>query len=283
MSSTRSDAFYVMGQSQAEQERLITQSGFFAPATRRLLVEAGLTTGMRVLDVGCGVGDVSLLCAELVGPTGSVVGVDRDEAAVARAEERIGGLGYAHVTFRAGDFRTLDHDGPFDAVVGRLVLMYQADPVAAVRSLLPRLRPGGVVAFHEVESTEVESSGGLLLPASPTYHQFWGWWLALIEKGGLHQHMGRDLYATLAAAGVPAPRVHVEAFAGGGPDFAGYQYLGATAKSFLPALVRFGIATEEEVGADTLAERIRDEVVASGGCITMQLLYGAWGRVPADT
>jgi len=278
MSSAQSDAFYVMGQSQAEQERLIAQSGFFAPATRRLLVEAGLTTGMRVLDVGCGVGDVSLLCAELVGPTGSVVGVDRDEAAVARAEERVGGLGYAHVTFRAGDFRTLDHDEPFDAVVGRLVLMYQADPVAAVRSLLPRLRPGGVVAFHEMES-----SVDLALPASPTYHRFIGWWNALAEKARLRRNMGLELYGTLAAAGVQAPRVHVEAFAGGGSDFAGYQYIGASAKGLLPALLRFGIATEEEVGADTLAERIRDEVVSSGGCMTMQLLFGAWGRVPADT
>jgi ubiquinone/menaquinone biosynthesis C-methylase UbiE len=113
---------YVMGHSAEERERLIQQAGLFGPITERFLRSAGIAPGMRVLDVGCGVGDVTLLCADLVGPRGVVVGVDRDPAALARARERVQAAGLDHVTLREGDFRELTFDTPFDAVVGRAVL-----------------------------------------------------------------------------------------------------------------------------------------------------------------
>src|SRR3954452_6741406 len=67
---------YVLGRSAAETRRLILQGDFQAPYTRRFLLDAGIEVGMRVLDVGSGAGDVALLAADLVGPQGSVVGID---------------------------------------------------------------------------------------------------------------------------------------------------------------------------------------------------------------
>ncbi|MGA8151341.1 MAG: methyltransferase domain-containing protein [Terriglobales bacterium] len=63
---------YALGYSQQEMERLIIQALIFTPFTRQLFQEAGITSGMRVLDVGCGLGDVTFLAAELVGPNGAV-------------------------------------------------------------------------------------------------------------------------------------------------------------------------------------------------------------------
>jgi ubiquinone/menaquinone biosynthesis C-methylase UbiE len=67
---------YVLGRTSAETERLTLQATMLAPHSAHLLRLAGITSGMRVLDVGCGAGDMSRLVAELVGPEGAVTGVD---------------------------------------------------------------------------------------------------------------------------------------------------------------------------------------------------------------
>jgi ubiquinone/menaquinone biosynthesis C-methylase UbiE len=115
---------YLMGRGEAESRRLISQSELYGPFTRRLLEDAGIEGGMRVLDVGAGAGDVTLLTAELVGPTGSAVGVDRDPRVLKTASARAEAASLTNVSFVAEDFReaVLPH-GRFDAVVGRLVLL----------------------------------------------------------------------------------------------------------------------------------------------------------------
>jgi ubiquinone/menaquinone biosynthesis C-methylase UbiE len=91
---------------------------------------------MRVLDLGSGAGNVARLVAELVGPGGAVVGVERDPVAVELARRRTDA---PNVEFRVGDVQTLqDVEDGFDAVVGRLVLMYLTDPVAALRRAASR-------------------------------------------------------------------------------------------------------------------------------------------------
>ncbi len=72
---TTSDVF---GHSREEVQPLLRQSRLYNPCTRRLLEQAGITTGMKVLDVGSGSGDVTFLAGELVGPRGMVVGVEHD-------------------------------------------------------------------------------------------------------------------------------------------------------------------------------------------------------------
>lgn len=121
----------------------------WAPFTERLLRSAGIREGMRVIDYGCGAGDVSFIAADLVGPQGHVIGVDRDPAQVEFARERARTAGRTNIEFVEGDFSTLFGADAADAVVGRFVLMYQADPAEALNRALANLRPGGVCAFHE--------------------------------------------------------------------------------------------------------------------------------------
>jgi ubiquinone/menaquinone biosynthesis C-methylase UbiE len=132
-----------------ELDRLATQARDLAAHTTVLFRRAGVTTGQRVLDLGCGPGDVSLIAAEIVGPGGHVVGVDRSPVAVAAARDRARLAGYLNTTFKAGDAANLAIIGEFDVIVGRLVLMDLPDPMRALRSLRKYLRPQGLMVLQE--------------------------------------------------------------------------------------------------------------------------------------
>ncbi len=134
---------YVLGHGSEEHRRLMLQSRFIGELTEIVFERAGLASGMHVLDIGCGAGDVSLLAAAFVGPGGSVLGIDQSPESVALASERAKAAGLENVRFEVGlleDFRT---GGPFDALVGRLVLLYLKEPAAVLRELAERVRPAG--------------------------------------------------------------------------------------------------------------------------------------------
>ena len=84
---------YILGHEQSEIDRLMVQSAVMRPFTERLFKAAGMSTGMRVLDLGCGPSDVSMLAANLVGPSGSVIGIDRSLEVISIAERRAGQAG----------------------------------------------------------------------------------------------------------------------------------------------------------------------------------------------
>jgi SAM-dependent methyltransferase len=218
---------------------------------------------------------VSFLCSALVGPTGDVVGVDRDPAVIARARQRLQEFGASGVTFVEADYRELADQPPFDAVIGRAVLMYAADPAAALRSLLPHLKSGGIVAFQEFDFTHLTA-----MPMSDVYRSLKEWWRLLGERSGLELHMGYKLFPAYRAAGLPDPTVLSETIVGGGPDFAGYAYLAGVFRSVLPLLVQLDIATAAEVDVETLADRLRDATIASGGVVALQSMVGAVSRKP---
>src|SRR5262249_35347763 len=133
------DTDYALGRTNAEYERLIEQAELLRPLTERVLRAAGIDAGMRVLDIGCGMGDVSFLVSEIVGRTGSVLGIDLDGTALGLAEQRRASRAIANVVFRQGDARSVDAAGPFDAAVGRFVLMYMSDPTAALSFIAERV------------------------------------------------------------------------------------------------------------------------------------------------
>ena len=275
----RNDAIYVLGRSEEERQRLIEQAGIFGGFTERLFVDAGVGPGMRVLDIGSGVGDVSFLAASLVGPEGLVVGVDRDPLAIGRARERALAMNLENVSFVEGDVRELSFDQPFDAVVGRWVLQYLADPTEVIRSVGGHMRPGGIVAFQEWNMADPVLS----FPNAP----LWKWTVELLvetfRRAGTEMEMGFKLYPAYVEAGLPAPRMRAARPVGGGPDFAGYRYLATTVRSVLPMMENLGVTTAEEVDVETLAARLREEAVDGGGVISFPTLVGAWTRKPHES
>src|SRR2546423_3429472 len=141
--------------------------------------DAGIEAGMHVLDVGCGSGDVSFLAARMVGPAGEVVGLDRAPAAVAMATRRAAQLQLSNTRFIEGDPREISFARPFDAAVGRMVLMFCHDPSDMVRKLAAHVRPGGVIAFQEVDFTGCRS-----LPALPLFNRCVRWIAESVERSG---------------------------------------------------------------------------------------------------
>ena len=276
MNKGKKDQTYLMGRGEAETRRLISQSKLYGRFTRRLLEDAGVEKGMKVLDVGTGAGDLALMAAEMVGPTGSVLGVDQDPQVLEAASARAEAARLDNIRFHAGDFhRAVPGDGLFDAVVGRLVLLYAPDPAEALRGLVNHLNPEGIAAFGEFNFV---AESALAHPPSPLWETMWDWMRAVIRKGGLDPATGYNLRRTFLHAGLPEPEMNLCSPVGGGPDWPGYDYAAESVRSMLPLIVKLGIATEGEVEIDTLAGRLRAETVAADGVVKAPDLLGAWAR-----
>src|SRR5689334_1876995 len=106
-------ANYVLGHSPLEMRRLKLQARLIDPITRRFLSAAGVSEGMRVLDVGSGIGDVAFLAKELVGDRGSVLGIERAAAAVDEARRRSTQREVGGVSFVAGDAGEMEFEEKF--------------------------------------------------------------------------------------------------------------------------------------------------------------------------
>ncbi|MDE0040469.1 MAG: class I SAM-dependent methyltransferase [Candidatus Poribacteria bacterium] len=278
MSEQKSDATYTMGRTQEETERLIQQSGLYEDVTKRLLEEAGLFNGMKVLDIGSGAGDVAMAAAELVGADGEVIGVDVNAEILETARARAQGAGLENIQFLAGDARTLDLPNDFDALIGRLVLMYMADPADALRQLKPRLRPGAIIAFQEVDFTSISA---YYLDHTPLMNNLATWAVEVFKRSGAHTGMGFDLYGAFLDAGLPEPALRYTAPMGAAEAWGGYQFVANSFRSILPLMESYGIVTAEEVDIETLPQRIRDEVVSSKRPILLPPHVTAWTQIPS--
>lgn len=271
-----SSGSYSLGHSQAELDRLSAQAHLIEPITRRFFVDAGIGPGMRVLDVGSGAGDLALLARELVGPEGGVVGTDRGSTALVVARERARSM--TNVTFLDGDPSEMTFPEPFDAVVGRYVLMHQPDPVAVVRKLLAHLRPGGIVVFHEPYRAGIRS-----FPPLAAYDRGWELVDETFRRSGADPLMGIKLHATFVAAGLPPPSMRMESvIAGGAASSDVVHFEMDVVGTLVPEMERLGVATANEAAADTLADRVLAEAAASESVVVGRSEVGAWSRLLAD-
>lgn len=263
---------YVLGHSEQELVRLERQSAVFATETRSVLHTAGLRPGMTVLDVGCGVGDVSLMAAEMVGSAGKVLGIDRAGQALSVARARAERGGYGWLRFEDADAYSFEPEGTFDAAIGRFILLHVADPVGVLKRLTSFLNPGGALAFLEMD---IDQAGAV--PPLPLLTQCIDWITATYRRVGVEPNMGCGLYAAFRAAGLD-PRLVATQQIESGADSIVYGFTTQTLVSLVPAMEKLGIATAAEVDVDTLAARLRDAALAGDHCIFMPRLIGAWAK-----
>jgi ubiquinone/menaquinone biosynthesis C-methylase UbiE len=158
MSSSSPDK-YVLARTSSEYQRLAAQAVMWTPATQSALARAGLSSGMHVLDVGCGTGAVMRLMADAVGPTGRVVGLDSDAALGAEALAQLRSTGPDIFELFAGDFfaNSPIEGHQFDLVVARLLMIHMPNPAAALSRLWKWVKPGGVLLVMDHDLTACRS------------------------------------------------------------------------------------------------------------------------------
>ena len=267
---------YAFAFSAAEVRRLIVQAVYWGDITEDFLRRAGLSAGMRVLDVGSGVGDVAMAAARLVGPRGSVLGIDRSADSLAVARSRADAAGLANLRFQEAEIADFAPDQRFDAVIGRLVLLHFPDPLPVLRRLGAMVAPGGVVAFQEPDLTAIGAE-----PVTDLGRQLLDWGLGAFGATGLDLRIGARLPRIFVAAGLPVPHAVAVQRLTSGADSPEYEYLSLVLRSMLPLVERFGLATAEQVDIESFAERLRQDSLRHDVIWSSIRMVGAWSRLPA--
>lgn len=263
---------YALGSTDAEHERLIRQAAQLAPYTERFFREAGIGTGQRVLDLGSGVGDIAMLVAAIVGPSGEVVGVERDPRSLARATARVAEAGLRNVSFTQCDVSQIPCKKLFDAAVGRFILMFLPDPVAVLRSASCLVRPAGILAFYEPQWSPVLT----LLEPLPLWFKTASLIRDTFRRCEANTEMGLALFRMFQEAGLPAPRMHMEVLVGRDPEYARWFY--DLVCSLLPRIQEFSLPVHALGNLATLLERLQAELAASGSVVPLLAPVGVWSR-----
>ena len=270
----KNETVYILGHSAPEIQRLKIQAELLRPITERLLLNAGIQPGMRILDIGCGAGEVAMLAAEKVGAAGSVVAIDRSPDVLMIARDRAKASGLPHIVFEMASAEAFVNKALFDLVIGRYVLIHQSDPVALLRAVARLVKPGGAVAFHEIRLRQKCGS----MPNVPLFE--------LIEKlirmaflSALPNHdVGDRLIQCFSDAGLPQPTLFCETPIWDGAD-APSRWLVGTLRSLLPQLHRMGIVLKDIMEIEAVENQLRDAIVAARSQVSGPAQICAWARL----
>jgi ubiquinone/menaquinone biosynthesis C-methylase UbiE len=268
-------ASYVMGHDDRERRRLGLQASILNPFTEQLLRRAGISTGMHVLDLGCGIGELSLMAARMVGRHGTVTAIDIDQAALAIAADRAGTQELGNLQFVQGSIDQYEPGRAFDAVIGRHILIHLRDPLTILRKAFECLSPAGVAVFQEYDFSTVHAAH----PPCPlrdrgmaVFRDFFG----ATGRG----NMGTQLLHLMLEAGFRAPDCRAEYPMDGGPDSPIYEWLAESFRSIAPRAAAAGFIKEAEFDLDTLERQLRQEAVSRNASIPGPTMVGCFARKP---
>ena len=216
-----------------------------------------LHPGMRVLDLGCGPGSITLGLAEAAAP-GEVVGIDLQPSQVAQAQALSAARGVTNVRFEVADvYRLPFPDGSFEAVFANTVLMHLREPVRALAKVRRVLRPGGIAGIRDTDW-----GGRMHAPATPLLEQWFALTVRLRQRNGGDPFMGRHHRRLLLEAGFARAEASVSVWSAGRPEETRHRatFLKAQLQGLAPTALAEGWidqTTVEAVGAeiDAWAER----------------------------
>jgi ubiquinone/menaquinone biosynthesis C-methylase UbiE len=265
---------FVLDSVDTEHQRLVRQARLLEPLTERLFREAGIGDGMRVLDLGCGMGDVAMIAARLIGPFGRVVAIDRNDMVLAHASHRAEAAGFENIVFLHSDVADLPPSGPFDAAVGRLILSFLPDPVAVLKRLYTLVRSGGVFAFQEVSLANTLAQTAHL----PLRTKVWSLIHDTLAQGGARTNNELSLYRDFQAAGLPPPTLRNELLLGDSPEIR--SYLVDLLSAMWPRVGEHETARQKLGDFSTLAARLDAELDANNSFAACPGVVNAISRRP---
>jgi SAM-dependent methyltransferase len=252
---------------------LDAQAASIAMPTALFLRSAGIAPGMRVLDLGTGLGHVAFQLAELVGPAGAVVGTDQAAIMLTVAERRRIAAGVENVRFVEADAHTFRDSEPFDAVVGRLILVHLPDPVEVLRHHLGGLSEGGLMLIMDFDAGSIRSE-----PPLPLFNAARDWAIKAFRRAGANPVIGTQLGSVLREVGLTDIQTFgIQSYLTP-DDPLGPALLSGIVTSLAPLIFASGIATAEELALDTLQERLTRELQATHAIALLPAVAGAWGR-----
>jgi len=265
---------YVLQRTEAEMARLRAQSKALEPLTLRVLERAGVRTGMRCLDAGCGPGEVMRLLGRMVGAEGHVTGLDIDVAMGRRTVEALRREEGPRFDFVAGDVtrREAVGGGPFDLVFARLLLCHMTDPAGTVRHLAEQLRPGGTLVLMDYDMSHFS-----VRPEHPEVERGFQIVTECFRRSGKDADAGLRLGQYLTEAGLP-PALGYEAQALLGSIATVGPMLDGVLGSLTQAALAQGIAGPEEVEA--IRATVRRLTAAGAHTALGPIAVGAWTTRP---
>ena len=258
-----------------ERRRLALQASVLNPLTDSFLRRSGISGGMRVLEVGCGIGEVALITARLVGPHGRLHCIDIDGAAIETAQARCHNAGHDHVSFEHTDIASHTPVRAYDAVIGRHVLIQVPDALAVLKKAVSLVHVGGVVAFQEYDLSFWPRG----YPELPLIHSVQELIVEYYRRAVARPNIGAQLFYLMQEAGLPSPECRAECIMDGGANSPVYEWLTETVRSLLPGMEALGMMTGGVVN-DKLPERLREEALQKRGVAIMSPMIGAYARKP---
>jgi ubiquinone/menaquinone biosynthesis C-methylase UbiE len=263
-----------MGHDDRERRRLRLQASILNPLTEQLFRRAGISSGMRVADIGCGVGDVSLLAARLVGRHGSVTSVDIDRPALETLAARAADEGIKNIECIQADIHAWKPGRRFDGVVGRHVLIHSKDPLAVIRDCAALLHRRGLAAFHEYDFSVVHHGW----PPTPLRDRV----MEVFDRFFAHHtcaNIGSRLWKLLTEAGFEHPDCRAEYPVSGGSESVYFEWITESFRSIQPRAIAVGIIADGEFDLDTLEQRLREEATAGNSCFPAPAMIAAFARL----
>jgi hypothetical protein len=216
------------------------------------------------------------MAARLVGPYGSVLGLDVDAVALEIARKRVREAGHRHVNFELVDSRDFRPTRSYDAVIGRHILLHTQDALDVLFRAVSMVHTGGVVAFQEFDMSSFSRG----YPEMPLMFRVQELICEFFRRSVRRANIGMQLPKLMQEAGLPPPDCRAEFSIDGGPHSRVYQWVAESVRSLLPRMEELGITTEAALEIETLEERLRREAIKTGGFAVIGPMIGAFARRP---
>jgi ubiquinone/menaquinone biosynthesis C-methylase UbiE len=180
---------YVLQVGEKGKERLTILNELFQSSSCSLLLEAGLSPGKKILEVGCGTGCMTNWMAEKIGPKGQIYAVDISAAQLDIARESAKKQKLENITFIENSIFDLKDLPQFDLIYSKFTLMHLSEPYKALEMMLRFLKPGGYIVCEEASNAIT-----YCYPPSSTFQKSRQLLLSLAEKKKLDFNLGEKLY-----------------------------------------------------------------------------------------